>query len=107
MSLHWPQAVVAADGAVGEVLYVDSFGNLISNLTSRDLAALGDPADLVVECADWTIARISRTYEDARPGQLVALFDSQGRLELAACRGQAASLLHARTGAEVRVRRVI
>lgn len=104
-TLAWPRPAVSSQRGAGEILYVDSFGNLISNLTCDNLSPLGEVADLVVECAGRSVAGISRTYADTRPGQLVALFDSQGRLELAVVGGSAAGLLHVAAGAALNVER--
>jgi hypothetical protein len=76
----------------GEVVHVDRFGNLITNLR---LAAGATPG-AVVEL-DGRALPLVATYGDAPPGALVALVGSTGRIELAVNGGSAA----ARTGAGV------
>jgi len=83
---------------VGEVLYVDSFGNLITNIGAGELAALGEPSRVTVECGGREIAGIVPTYGSALPGELLALLDSQGRLEIAVAHGSAARTLLVRAG---------
>jgi Uncharacterized conserved protein len=90
-------------GVRGEVLYVDSFGNLITNLTRDDFSDLGDMARLTVECAGRAIRGLIPTYGAAIPGELVALLDSQGRLEIAVSGGHAASELAVGMGQAVLV----
>jgi S-adenosylmethionine hydrolase len=102
-TLRWPQPQRSLDDVSGEVLYVDSFGNLITNLTRGDVEAAGNPAKLVVSCAGRTIRGLVPTYAAAMPQELVALFDSQGRLELAVVHGNAARELHVEPGATVTV----
>jgi S-adenosylmethionine hydrolase len=82
--LAWPQPIAAANEVRGEILYVDSFGNAITNLRPGDLAAVGEAADLVIECGGRQLVGLVQTYDDAPAGSVVALFDSQGRLEIAA-----------------------
>jgi len=97
------QPLKSASDVTGEVQYVDSFGNLITNMTREDLSALGDMARLTVECQGRTIHGLIPIYGAAMPGEVVALFDSQGRLEIAVAGGNAARALAATAGAIVRV----
>lgn len=96
-----PQPQLAADHALGEVLLVDSFGNLITNIPADRLPPAALMAELVVECKGRTIAGLQSTYEAAPPGTLVAVVDSHGRLEIAAVRGSAAAVLSACEGTAV------
>ncbi len=93
-----------ADGSIAaEVIHVDRFGNLITNLPFIWLAEAG---------VDWrerwscTVGGRSlalvRTYADARGGKPVALADSYDRMEIALARGNAAHELGLARGAEVR-----
>ncbi len=95
-----------ADGTsyVGEVIYRDSFGNLITNLNTRHL---GDhPAhDWVVEIAGERIEGLSRTYGEKATGSLLALPGSSGWVEVAVVNGDAARHLTAGTGTTVWLRR--
>jgi S-adenosylmethionine hydrolase len=78
------------DGAiVGQVLVVDRFGNLITNIGAR----LGG----VVQIAGHEIA-VLRTYADVEGGALVAVAGSSGFLEVAVRGGSAAAALSARRG---------
>jgi len=86
---------------VGCVEAVDSFGNLITNVTESQLA--GERGSLCVLIAGQRIAGISRCYSDCPPRTLLALIGSSGRLEIAVNSGSAAKLLSAGTGTEVRV----
>jgi S-adenosylmethionine hydrolase len=65
--------------------------------------SLGDLATLVTDCAGRRIFGIGSTYGSARPGELVAIFDSQDRLEIAFVSGSAASELRATTGVAVTI----
>jgi S-adenosylmethionine hydrolase len=97
----WPAPTQSASGVRGEVLYVDSFGNLITNISRDDLFGVPDMARLTFRCAGREIHGLSPTYGAVDSGALLALFDSQGRLEIAVCRGNAARELAADVGAEV------
>ena len=62
---------------------------------------LGDNASLAIECGGHTVRGIVHTYGAAMPGELVALLDSQSRLELAVVNGNAARELHVTEGEPV------
>jgi S-adenosyl-L-methionine hydrolase (adenosine-forming) len=100
---HWvrlelPQPVVSAEGVRGEVVVVDPFGNLVSNIPAAAV-----PADAVVTIAGQTVPRRVRTYGEAEPGAVVALIGSNGRLEVAVVQGSAAARLGVGVGAPVEV----
>lgn len=77
-------------GFGGQVLSVDHFGNLISNLPVGLL--IGPHEAWVLECGGVRLP-ISRTYSSVDSGQLLALVDSYGLLEVAVRDGNAAQRL--------------
>ncbi len=94
---------VAADAIHGEVVFVDHFGNLITNVSAALLAGLGE-RPLSFQVGEQVVQRQVRTYADAEPGQLVALFSSSGMLEFAVAQGNAARRLQMGIGTAVLVR---
>lgn len=81
---------------VGEVLHVDRFGSLVSNV----------PCDALVRGAHVTVAggdvgALRRTFGDVDRGRLVAYCGSGGTVEIAVRDGSAAELLGAGVGATV------
>ena len=86
-----PAPSPVAGGLRGEVVHVDRFGNLVTNL-----CAPGAGAPASVEIAGRALP-LSRTYADVAPGALVAVIGSSGRVEIALRDGSAAA--HLGTGA--------
>jgi S-adenosylmethionine hydrolase len=74
---------------VGEVLHVDHFGNLVSNLDIEDLPPLEWSA-LKVSVGGRTLKGIKASYSQVAPGELVAVVGSSGLLEIAVREGSAA-----------------
>ena len=101
VTLDWPQPQLTSDRIAGEVLCVDSFGNLITNIGRREVEAFGNAATIIVDCGGRQIRGLVTTYGAALSGELVALFDSQGRLEIASVAGNAACELHVKAGEPV------
>jgi S-adenosylmethionine hydrolase len=91
-------------GFVGEVIFRDAFGNLITNVSGGQL---GDkPSNKwTIEIAGEKIHGIVRTYGDRPPGSLVALLGSTGLVEVAVVNGDAARQLTAGAGTTVWFRR--
>jgi S-adenosyl-L-methionine hydrolase (adenosine-forming) len=100
-ALDWPKPDIAASRIVGEVLLEDSFGNLITNICRKQVASLGPPASLTIDCGGRLIHGIVPTYAAALTGEIVALFDSQERLEIAKVAGNAARELQIAAGESV------
>ncbi len=107
-SLVLPSALEPAEdgsGLTGEVVFLDSFGNLITNI-ARDRMGHLPPGRWSVEILGHSIDGLVRTYAEAAPGHLVALIGSSDRVEIAVVNGDAARRLGARPGTAVRLRRM-
>jgi S-adenosylmethionine hydrolase len=90
-----------AEGIDGEVVFVDTFGNLITNIPGT---SLGPPDRFHVWVGESEVVYWVRTYAEADPGTLVALLSSTEKLEIAVVQGSAARELRQGVGAPVRVR---
>lgn len=90
------------DALVGEVIYVDAFGNLITNIPAGALEAGGGPLTLIAG-RRRARAAAARTYGDVAPGGLAVVAGSDGLLEVAVRDGSAAEHLAAGSGATLRI----
>jgi S-adenosylmethionine hydrolase len=97
--LPWPEPKQEGGVIRGEVLFVDHFGNLITNLPGADLP--GWPVR--VEVGGREITRCVRTYGEAMAGELVVLLSSADLLEVARAQGSAARTLGVGVGTPVTV----
>ena len=100
--LHRPRPRRGGPWVVGQVLYADHFGNLVTNIHRGDLGEASE--DLEVMVGVRAIAQLSRTYQDGMPGESLALFGSSGYLEIAVVQGHAGAQLGMGKGERVRVR---
>ncbi len=91
-------------GIVGEVIFRDAFGNLITNVNADQLVGTAHDA-WVVEIAGERIRGIRNTYGERPSGTLVAVVGSSGWVEVAVVNGDAARQLTAGAGTTVRLRR--
>jgi S-adenosylmethionine hydrolase len=104
--LDLPRPRRAPDGrATGEVLHVDRFGNLITNLTRDEIDAVADrsPSGTVrVRLGTGADLGMHSHFASARePGRAGALVGSSGHLEIFVYQGSAAETLGARVGSEI------
>lgn len=89
-------------GIMGEVAYVDSFGNCVTNIPATALPPPGSPG-VSVTCSGVGPFPFAQTYGDAPEGEPLALIGSHDYLEIAVRRGNAGSALGIEAGTPVRV----
>jgi hypothetical protein len=84
---------------VGEVIYIDRFGSLITNLTLELV-----PSYATLEVEDVDLGPLRRTFSDVATGGLLAYVGSGGAIEIAVRNGSAARRLGVGVGGRVRAR---
>jgi hypothetical protein len=86
----------------GEVLHVDGFGNVITNVTEKDLPKSAPDLTVEVKTVSEVIElKLTKTYANSPAGELIALIDSHGYLELAMNKGNAARGLKLNPGEKI------
>ena len=98
------QPIEDAHGIVGEVIFRDTFGNLITNIPAARLGPV-PPESWVFEVAGTRVEGLGRTYGERPGGTLVALVGSTGWVEIAVVNGDAGRQLTAGPGTTVWMRR--
>jgi len=99
--LPWPLSQETPTGIHGEIIHIDAFGNLVTNLPASLLPRLQAAGRLRV--GPHEITTIVRTYGEAVPGTAVALVGSQGFIEAAIVEGRADERFDARVGTPVAI----
>jgi hypothetical protein len=84
---------------VGEVVYIDRFGSLVTNLTSELV-----PTYARLEVEDLDLGPLRHTFSDVTAGGLLAYVGSGGAIEIAVRNGSAARRLGVGVGGRVRAR---
>ena len=77
----------------GQVVYIDRYGNLITNISKKLFTEKVRHRKFTISLRSGKATRIDMAYEDVPPGEVVALFASDGMLEIAINKGNAATLL--------------
>ncbi len=87
----------------GNVAYIDSFSNLITNITREQFMRIGKGRPFSLQLIGDEITELHRTYGDVAEGEKVAFFNSAGVLEIAVNSGNAAGLLNLRMNSVIRI----
>lgn len=103
VGLHLPEIGRTAGTIHGEVLYIDGFGNLVTNIRQRDLQA-HRPQNSSISLGNLTIRGISPNYSSAGQNDYIAVFNSWGLLEISCFKGNARARAGAKIGDRVEVR---
>lgn len=88
------------NGWSGEVIHIDHFGNIATNIMQERLDK--DIVDTVSLCGH-TISGLVNTFGERPPGELIALFGSTGNLIISIVNGNAAQAINAQRGDLVEV----
>jgi S-adenosylmethionine hydrolase len=92
---------------LGEILYQDKFGNLMTNIPFSMIGAgrqsIAKPG-LVLSVGQARISRLAASYAEVKDGRPFFLVNSQGLIEVAVRKESAAAALGAKPGDPVRLR---
>jgi S-adenosylmethionine hydrolase len=99
--LPWPSPLQQSGSWSGLVVYVDRFGNAITNLSEALLRSQAGTVMQVRLPGRRQPISIARFYQEVRAGRPVAVVGSTGFLEIAINGGSAAQRLRLKSGTEV------
>ena len=100
--LPWPTPNQKENVISGEILYIDVFGNLFTNVRERDLTGFANEK-IVVHLGSIEIRGLSLNYSEGESGNFIALINSWGLLEIARYRNNAATLTGTSIGDRVEI----
>lgn len=103
--LDVPEPQVDGPRMVGQILRVDRFGNLVTNIDRKRFDLFRQDAPIQISIDGRAVDRLVATYAEAPDGALCALFGSTDHLEIALNGGSAAQVLSLGRGAALRIDR--
>lgn len=100
------RATIENNAITGNIIYIDSYFNAITNVSKSlfDRIRQDRRFEIFVQSQHNKVSSISTSYNDVDSGELVALFNSAGLLEIAINNGYAAQLLNLNNGSSVRIK---
>lgn len=113
------QAYSNPDSIKGEVVYIDKYENAITNIMRTQFEETAKQRPFAIQLKpsrsyanaykdtlasfNYSIGKISAAYNEVTEGEIVALFNSAGYLEIAINSGKAARLLGLKVGEPIQV----
>jgi len=100
------RATIENSAITGNIIYIDSYMNAITNVSKSlfDRIGQGRRFEIFVQSQHNRVDRIAKTYNEVDSGELVALFNSTGLLEIAINNGHAAQLLNLSNSSSIRIK---
>ena len=98
--LFIPTAKVVKGCIVGEIIHIDNFGNLITNIDAISIQSKNIKG---VEIKHQRIRKIANSYYDIPEEKIGAVIGSSGYLEIATNQGNVAKLMKAGLGTKVKI----
>jgi len=99
VKLELPQPQRTAKGWVGEIIHIDHFGNVASNIRLETLgSALKNKDRIAVRVAGVEIKGLVNTFGERAVGELIALMGSTGNLIVSVVNGSASERLGVKVG---------
>ncbi|MDR0714831.1 MAG: SAM-dependent chlorinase/fluorinase [Bacteroidales bacterium] len=88
--------VLNQSSITGTIIYINVFGNGITNITREDFEKVGKgrPFEMMIQRVSHKITRINKYFHETTSGEQLALFNLSGYLEVAMNRGNLAEVLH-------------
>lgn len=87
----------------GEVVYIDRFGNLVTNIDEALFKRFRRNRSFKIKIKDTKIDSLAGSYQAVRPGKPLAIFGSFGFLEISVNKGRAGKYFRAERGLAVEV----
>jgi len=102
--LNIPQLLISDECIRGEILYVDRFGNLITNIQKKRLdSVLGEKGEIAVECKGVTVRGLYDAYADNTTGLPGIIINSFDLLEIFCYKGSVQETTGLKRGDRVQV----
>lgn len=104
LRLQLPQPQPVPNGLLGEIIHIDHFGSLSTNIRREHLdPLLASQAEIIVRLGSVEIKGMVNTFGERPAGELVALYGSTGSLIISVVNGSAAKRLNIEPGERVEV----
>lgn len=89
----------------GSIVFVDSYGNVITNIDRKLFEQIGKGQKFIIELARSNqIERLSSEYNEVAEGEILALFNASNHLEIAMRNGKISSMLNLKLNDSITIR---
>ncbi|MGQ9645072.1 MAG: SAM hydrolase/SAM-dependent halogenase family protein [Thermodesulfobacteriota bacterium] len=102
-TLSFPGARMTQGKLIGEIVHVDVFGNLVTNIDSKSLFQFAHGRPFVIKAGKRIIRGLKEGYWEGSVGEAMAVIGSAGFLEIAIREGNAQRILRIKRGDQIMV----
>ena len=88
-----PQPQVTDRAIIGHIIWIDSFGNLVTDISHEILRSLQERNSIVICAGRARIDHLNKSYTESGVGEVLAIIGSFNRLEISINQGNAAQVL--------------
>lgn len=108
MKLNIPSPKISGTSIEGNIIHIDRFGNLITNITYKEIQQINvegtDLGSATVNVAGKEIKGLKKFYAESTPGDPGAIMNSSGALEIFLFKQNARTALSVKRGESVRLK---
>lgn len=105
VKIGFKEPIIEGNKLIGEIIYIDNFGNLISNIDQNRFKNFIMSFRFNIKIGKKSISEIKNGYWEGREGEIIALFGSSGYLEISVNHGSAQKRLKVNRGDYILVER--
>jgi S-adenosylmethionine hydrolase len=98
VQLAIPKPQVTEEMVIGHIIWIDSFGNLVTDISREILESLEGQNGVVIHAGSAKIDHFNRSYAESEIGEVLAIIGSFNRLEISINQGNAAQVLGLKRG---------
>ncbi|MEE2909180.1 MAG: SAM-dependent chlorinase/fluorinase [Candidatus Poribacteria bacterium] len=99
--LSIPQPKITDNEIIGKIIWIDNFGNAITNVSMETLKSTSFDTKCTIQIAGIEIDHLSSFYDESGIGSTLALVNSSGNIEIAVNQGSASSTLNIKVGEKI------
>jgi hypothetical protein len=104
--IKFPEPQIKNNRLVGEVIYVDRFGNLITNINQDSFLQFIEGKKFKIIIGKAKISKVSSSYQEGKEGLPIAIFGSFHNLEISLYRDNASKNLNLNRGSKISIEKV-
>jgi S-adenosylmethionine hydrolase len=99
--ISFPGPTMKQGKLIGEIVHVDAFGNLVSNIDGKSLLQFSKGCPFVIKIGKRTMRGLKKGYWEGRKDEPIALVGSGGFLEISIREGSAQQALKVKRGDKI------
>ncbi len=102
-SIKFPEPIIKKNCLIGEVIYIDRFGNLITNIDEKIFNNFVKNHKFEIQVKNHRIKKLSLSYTESKNKKPIALFNSFNSLEISIYQTNTSKHLNIKEGAEIKI----